>query len=122
MYYHGNYLLVKGHHGYLDYFAQGPLEWYPEWGVDLGAPTSAATTDVTTMKSGGVYRRDFAKGSVLVNPTNAPVNVTLGGTFNLVVPNGGGAVDASGTAPGSITTQSVTQVNVGATTAAIILK
>ena len=122
MYYLGNYLLVKGHHAYLDYFSQGPLEWYPEWGVDLGAPTTAATTDVTTLKSGGVYRRDFAKGSVLVNPSNAPVNVTLGGTYNLVVPTGGGAVDTSGTAPGSITTQSVTQVNVGATTAAIILK
>ena len=122
MYYLGNYLLVKGHHTYLDYFAQGPLEWYPEWGVDLGAPTSTATTDVTTMKSGGVYRRDFAKGSVLVNPTSSTVNVTLGGTYNLVVPSGGGAVDTSGTAPGSITTQSVTSVNVGATTAAIILK
>jgi hypothetical protein len=122
MYYLGNYLLVKGHHAYLDYFASGPLEWYPEWGVDLGAPSSAPTTDVTTMKSGGVYRRDFAKGSVLVNPTSSPVNVTLGGTYNLVVPSGGGAVDTSGTAPGSITTQSVTSVNVGATTAAIILK
>ena len=122
MYYLGNYLLVKGHHTYLDYFAQGPLEWYPEWGVDLGAPTSAATTDVTTLKSGGVYRRDFAKGSVLVNPTSSPVGVQLGGTYNLVVPTGGGAVDTSGTAPGSITTQSVTSVNVGATTAAIILK
>jgi hypothetical protein len=117
----GNYLLVKGHHTYLDYFAQGPLEWYPEWGADLGAPSSSAT-NVSTYASGGVYRRDFAKGSVLVNPTSSPVNVSLGGTFNLVVPSGGGAVDTSGTPPGSITTQSVTSVNVGATTAAIILK
>lgn len=122
MYYLGNYLLVKGHHTYLDYFAQGPLEWYPEWGVDLGTPTSAATTNVSSLASGGVYRRDFTKGSVLVNPTSSPVNVSLGGTFNLVVPSGGGAVDTSGTAPGSITTQSVTSVNVGATTAAIVLK
>jgi hypothetical protein len=121
MYYLGNYLLVKGHHTYLDYFAQGPLEWYPEWGVDLGAPATSATT-VTSLMSGGVYRRDFAKGSVLVNPSSSSVVVALGGTFNLVVPSGGGAVDTSGTAPGSITTQSVTSVTVGATTAAIILK
>ncbi len=78
MYYLGNYLLVKGHHAYLDYFAGGPLEWYPEWGIDLGAPTTPATTDVTTLASGGVYRRDFAKGSVLVNPTSSPVTVALG--------------------------------------------
>jgi hypothetical protein len=121
MYYLGNYLLVKGHHTYLDYFAQGPLEWYPEWGVDLGAPATSATT-VTSLMSGGVYRRDFAKGSVLVNPSSSSVVVALGGTFNLVVPSGGGAVDTSGTAPGSITTQSVTSVTVGATTAAIVLK
>ena len=35
MYYLGNYLLVKGHHTYLDYFAAGPLEWYPEWALSL---------------------------------------------------------------------------------------
>ena len=122
MYYLGNYLLVKGHHTYLDYFAQGPLEWYPEWGIDLGAPTSAATTDVSTLQSGGVYRRDFAKGSVLVNPTSSPVQVQLGGTYQEVTPNGGGAVDASGTAPGSLATASVTSVMVGATTAVVVLK
>jgi hypothetical protein len=122
MYYLGNYLLVKGHHTYLDYFAAGPLEWYPEWGVALGAPTTAQATDVTTLESAGVYRRDFANGSVLVNPTASPVNVSLGGTYNLVVPSGGGAVDTTGATPGTFTTQAVTSVTVGATTAAIVMK
>ena len=122
MYYLGNYLLVKGHHTYLDYFANGPLEWYPEWGVDLGVPSTPAATDVSSMQSGGVYRRDFAKGLVLVNPTGSSVNVSLGGTFQRVVPSGGGAVDASGTPPGSVTTAAVTQVTVGATSAEILLK
>ena len=122
MYYLGNYLLVKGHHAYLDYFASGPLEWYPEWGIDLGEPTSPPTTDVTTMQSGGVYRRDFQKGSVLVNPTSSAVNVSLGGTFQQVVPTGGGAVDTNGTPPGSLSMNPVTQVNVGATTAVVVLK
>ena len=62
LYYLGNYLLVKGHHTYLDYFASGPLEWYPEWSLDIGAPTTAATTNVSDLLQGGVYRRDFAKG------------------------------------------------------------
>ena len=121
MYYLGNYLLVKGHHTYLDYFASGPLEWYPEWSIDLGAPRTTGTTDVTTLASGGVYRRDFAKGSVLVNPTGSPVTVTLSGNYQQVVPTGGGAVDANGDTPGTLTMQPVTQVVVAATGAAVVL-
>jgi hypothetical protein len=120
MYYLGNYLLVKGHHAYLDYFdSNGPLEWYPEWTVDLGAPTTATTTKVSDLLSGGVYRRDFAKGSVLVNPSGSPVTVQLAG--QQVVPSGGGQVPAAGTAPGSITTNTVTSITVGATSAEIVL-
>ena len=79
MYYLGNYLLVKGRHTYLEYFASGPLEWYPEWKIDLGAPSSGTAADVSSLLQGGVYRRDFAKGSVLVNPGGSPVTVPLGG-------------------------------------------
>ncbi len=122
MYYLGNYLLVKGHHTYLDYFAAGPLEWYPEWGIDLGAPSATAPSDVSMLASGGVYRRDFAKGSVLVNPTSSPVTVALGSTMQQVVPAGGGAVDTTGTAPGTLTMQPVSSVTVGATTAVIVLQ
>jgi hypothetical protein len=120
MYYLGNYLLVKGHHTYLDYFASGPLEWYPEWGVDLGAPTTPQTTAVSSLASGGVYRRDFVKGSVLVNPTSSPVTVTISG--NRVVPSGGGAVGASGVAPGTLSMTAVTSVVVAATSAEIVLR
>jgi Hypothetical glycosyl hydrolase family 15 len=119
MYYLGNYLLVKGHHTYLDYFASGPLEWYPEWTVDLGAPSGAQATDVSTMLVGGVYRRDFASGSVLVNPSPSPVTVSI--TGNQVVPSGGGAVDSNGDTPGTVTTTAVTSVTLAATSAAIVL-
>jgi len=122
MYYLGNYLLVKGHHAYLDYFASGPLEWYPEWAIDLGAPMAPNATDVTALASGGVYRRDFANGSVLVNPTSSSVNVPLGATYQQVTPSGGGPVDATGATPGSLTMLPVTSVSVGATTAVILLK
>jgi hypothetical protein len=122
LYYLGNYLLVKGQHTYLDYFANGPLEWYPEWTVDLGAPTTPAPTSVAGLLTGGVYRRDFANGSVLVNPTSSSVTVALGATFQQVVPTGGGAVDAAGDEPGSLSMEPVTSVVVGATTAVIVLK
>jgi hypothetical protein len=120
MYYLANYLLVKGNRTYLDYFAAGPLEWYPEWGLDLGAPkTTGAKAD--DLLQGGVYRRDFAKGTVLVNPSGSAVTVSLGGTMQRVVPAGGGAIDGAGTTPGSISTTPVTSINVAATGAEILL-
>jgi hypothetical protein len=123
LYYLGNYLLVKGHHTYLDYFSTGPLEWYPEWGVDLGPPTTASTSQVSALlDSSGVYRRDFAKGSVFVNPSQAPVTVQLRGTFQQLVPSGGGAVDGSGAPAGILTTTAVTSIVVAPTSATIVLK
>jgi hypothetical protein len=120
MYYLGNYLLVKGHHTYLDYFASGPLEWYPEWTVNLGAPTTVQTTSVASLLSGGIYRRDFANGSVLVNPSSSSVQVTI--TGRQVIPAGGGAVDAVGDQPGTVSTTNVTSVTLAATSAAIVLR
>ena len=120
LYYLGNYLLVKGHHTYLDYFAGGPLEWYPEWEIQLGAPKSSAS-DVSGLLSGGVYRRDFAQGSVLVNPSPSVVTVDLGGTYQRVVPSGGGAVDASGAVAGVLSQQAVTSLDIAATSAEIVL-
>jgi hypothetical protein len=122
LYYLGNYLLVKAHHTYLDYFASGPLEWYPEWAIDLGAPTTPPTTQVSSLLSGGVYRRDFARGSVLVNPSSSPVTAQLGSTMKQVVPTGGGGVDMAGAASGSLTMSPVTSVVVGATSAVILLQ
>jgi Hypothetical glycosyl hydrolase family 15 len=122
LYYLGNYLLVKGHHTYLDSFASSPLEWYPEWGIDLGAPTTPASAQVASLLRGGVYRRDFAKGSVLVNPSFSPVTVQLGSTLQQVVPSGGGAVDTTGMASGTLTRMPVTSVVVGATSAVILLQ
>ncbi|HTB73956.1 MAG TPA: putative glycoside hydrolase [Polyangiaceae bacterium] len=122
MYYLGNYLLVKGRHTYVEYFASGPLEWYPEWKVDLGAPSSGPAADVSSLLAGGVYRRDFAKGSVLVNPGASMVTVALGGTYQRVVPSGGGAVDGTGTEPGTLSMQPVTSIQVQAASAEIVLK
>jgi len=57
-----------------------------------------------------------------LNPSSAPVTVSLGGTFRRVVPGGDGAVDATGTAPGSLTTTDVTSVTVAPTSAELLLR
>jgi len=120
-YYLANYLLVKGTKTYLDYFAQGPFEWYPEWGIDLGAASITAMT-VDALAYQGIYRRDFAKGSVLVNPGATDVMVSLGATMNRVEPSGGGPVDANGDLPGTIGMTSVSTILVPAHGAEILLK
>jgi hypothetical protein len=120
MYYLGNYLLVRGSKTYLDYFAGSPLEWYPEWDIDLGAGQSGPAANVDALLSGGVYRRDFANGVVLVNPGTADVVVTLGATMKRVVPSGGGAIAADGTASGTLARTDVTQVTVAAHGAEIL--
>ena len=58
--------------------------WYPEYstGQQLGTPSAAYTR-----LSNGVYKRQFANGIVLVNPTANSI-----GTFSL----GGGVYSGSG--------------------------
>jgi hypothetical protein len=121
LYYLANYLLVRGDRTYLDYFAQGPLEWYPEWDVDLGAPVTSATTVADLMKA-GAYEREFAKGWAVVNPGDAAVTVTFPTGSKQLVPQGGGAIDATGAAPGMTTTTPVTSLMLAGHTAAIVLK
>jgi hypothetical protein len=121
MYYLGNYLLVRGSRTYLDYFAAGPMEWYPEWGVALGAAVTTGAK-VDELLKDGVYRRDFEKGMVLVNPSSAPVTVVLPKAMTRVVPVGGGAVEADGVAPGTLGMTMVTSVDVAAKGAEILIQ
>lgn len=121
LYYLANYLLVRGDRTYLFYFATSSLEWYPEWNLDLGAATSTSPT-VAGYASSGVYRRDFANGIVLVNPSGSPVTVNLGATFQRVVPSGGGAVATDGTVTGTTSLVPVTSIQVPATGAEILLR
>src|SRR5262249_54020416 len=100
-----SYLLAKGSKTYVAYFATR-LDWYPEWELDLGtAQKTAAKIDELSWQ--GVYRRDFAKGLVLVNPGARDVRVDLGGTFKRVLPEGGGRVAEDGTVSGTIATSNV---------------
>ncbi len=115
-----NYLLVKGTRTYVVYFATA-LDWYPEWTLDLGpARTSAATVNDLYWK--GVYRRDFANGITLVNPTTNLVRVDLGATFRRVDPAGGGAVGPDGTARGTLATTAVSSIQLPPKSAEILLR
>ena len=116
-----SYLLMKGSRTYLVYFASSTLEWYPEWDLDLGAAQRTATT-VDDLLWNGVYRRDFANGVVLVNPTTRPVRVNLGATFKRLEPQGGGAVLRDGVAPGRLMTSTVTSLEIAGKAAEILLR
>ena len=120
-YYLANYLLVKGGRTYLDYFAKSPLEWYPEWGVDLGTALNTGMT-VDDLLVGGVYRREYQRGAALVNPTGAPVTVVVGAGLGVLGMTGGGGVPADGTTPGVITKTAAQTIVVPAYGAAIFVK
>lgn len=59
--------------------AQGSIDpWNAEWTVDLGAAKAAR------YQVGGAWRRDFAGGTVVVNPASASsATVALGGSYLL---------------------------------------
>jgi hypothetical protein len=108
LYYLANYLLVKGNRSYLFYFADSTLEWYPEWEIDLAWQ--------------GVYRRDFVKGSVLVNPATSAVSVTLAAPMQRIDPQGGGAVSADGTLTATVASTPVTSFSLAPSSGTILLR
>jgi len=115
-----NYLLVKGTRTYLAYFVSR-LDWYPEWELDLG-PAQKTAARASDLLWNGVYRRDFTKGVVLVNPGTTPVSVSFDQPLNRVEPQGGGAVASDGTVTGRLTTTTVTTLTLGPASAEILLR
>jgi hypothetical protein len=96
VYYLANYLLVRGGKTYLDDFAASPLEWYPEWELDLGAATSAAA-NVNDLAMQGVYARRLERGWAVVNPGDVDVSITFPNAEKLATPSGGGDITTPGT-------------------------
>lgn len=122
----GCYLLIKGERTYLTLSgAEIDCEWFPEYGIDLGGylgaiPAAAAALLVPDWR---VYRRDYEKGIVLVNPSGAASEtVDLGGSFDLVAASGGGAVPESGIPSGSLSLSPVTAFALPAHSAAVLLR
>ncbi|CEK12960.1 hypothetical protein CWRG_00289 [Chthonomonas calidirosea] len=119
----GSYLLIKGRHTYINMFDTSTLSWYPEYTISLGAPLSepARTISADWDVAWGVYRRDFARGMVLVNPDTRPVKIDLGRTKYLVEAEGGGPVPASGVPMGQLKRRPVRVVTIPSHSARILL-
>jgi hypothetical protein len=119
----GTYLLIKGKYTYLNLDIAMEPEWFPEYAIDLGAPLAALPAGIATFYNATwqVYARHFAKGLVLVNPSNTAHTVDLGGTYFRANPVGGGLVPSNGSAPGSVSYTAVTSLSLGPHQAAIVL-
>lgn len=121
----GMYLLIKGDHTMVNMMAADSLEWYPEYAINLGTDATALPANVDSYVSagwGGLYRRDFQRGVVVVNPTGSTITVpALGRTYWRATPAGGGAVPTSGVAPGSVSYAPVTSLSLASNTAAILM-
>jgi hypothetical protein len=120
----GAYLLTKGRYSYLNMFEKSSLEWYPEYTLDLGPYSAEPQPDVSAYwrPEWRVYRRDYARGMVLVNPDDAPVTISnLGKPFDLAGVRGGGAVGEDGRPPGSLTSETVTAVTIPGHSARVLL-
>ena len=94
---------------------------HPEWDLDLGRAVSTART-VDDYLRDGVYRRDFQRGLVLVNPTDLPREVAFPTPVRRVEPQGGGAVGADGIPFGTIRTTLLDRIVVPARSAELLLR
>ncbi|HHW86218.1 MAG TPA: hypothetical protein GX400_08410 [Chloroflexi bacterium] len=120
----GSYLLIKGDRTYLNLESDMAPEWWPEYDIPIGSPLQPPVAAIDDLADGGVYRRDFTNGFVLVNPAEdgAPISVNLGGVFRLAQPRGGGPVGEDGAPTGSLTYQTVTSVSLPPNSAAVLLQ
>lgn len=95
------------------------LTWFPEYGLDLGAPKGNAKSaaDLTQVVP-GVYDRRFTKGRVLVNPSASDTaTVALGQTCTLQTPSGSTVAELGGDA--TLSVSAVRSVTLGPHSAAI---
>lgn len=121
-----SYLLIKGSQTYFNMLATDmvALEYYPEYRVSLGSAVIPTPSSLSALwhASWGVYRRDYARGIVLVNPGDSSVNIpNLGRSYYWVSAAGGGVVDASGNYGGSLSYNSVSSINLPAHSGAVLL-
>ena len=125
----GSYLLIKGSRSYINIDLGLEAEWWPEYDIPIGTATQSAGNNISALydSSHRVYRRNFANGFVLVNPTSPwdgtgiTVDVNLGGTYKMAQPSGGGAVPENGIPTGSLAYQAVSNVTLPPYSAAVFL-
>lgn len=118
-----SYLLIKGDHSYLNLEVSSLPEWFPEYDLNLGPPKDHLPKMISALlhPSWQVYVRRYAKGFVLVNPTETERRVDLGRQYFRVQPRGGGVVAKDGVPPGSLTYEPVRALVLGAHRSAVLL-
>lgn len=93
----GSYLLIKGAHTYVNFGDGIRVTWFPEYGIDLGAPVDPPAL----RQDRGAFVRRFANGLAVVNPGDSTVTYRLPAPMRLETPSGGGAVPENGVLPSS---------------------
>jgi hypothetical protein len=120
----GSFLLAKGPRSYLNMIQKSSLEWYPEYDLDLGGYVEPPKPDASAYwdPKWKVFRRDYEKGIVLVNPSAEPVSIPrLEKSFRLVSAKGGGAVGPDGKSDGALETTKIDGVTIPAHSARVLL-
>ncbi|MCK6555631.1 putative glycoside hydrolase [Candidatus Binatia bacterium] len=99
----GSYLLVKGTRTYVNLDTGLTPEWWPEYEIPIGTPTTPLPTRIDDLYDApyGVHVREYTNGRVLVNSGNSARSVPLGETLYRADPSGGGTVPSSGVLPSS---------------------
>jgi hypothetical protein len=97
-----SYLLVKGSHAFLNFGDGIQVSWFPEYGVDLGAPLGSLPRSTAALRDArGAFVRRYTRGLVYLNPGEGTIDETVPSGYEQVTPTGGGAVPASGVLPSS---------------------
>jgi hypothetical protein len=90
----GSYLLIKGSRTFVNMDIGLVPQWFPEYGVALGHALAPPPGSIDALRAGGLYVRRYARGLVAVNPDVRAHTLVLGRPMRLVVPVGGGALNA----------------------------
>lgn len=127
-----SHMMSKGRRGYLTMELGYEPEWFAEYSLDLGAAVDTLPVSIAAFRQpSGLYRRRFATGIAVVNPTDAPIASTAAalagdggaGSWVQAVFVGGGELpqdaDVSGT---RVDTVPVTELTVPAHGGVILLK
>jgi hypothetical protein len=97
----GSYLLTKGRHSFINLDIGITPQWFPEYGIRLGRAVDPLPARIgADSTSAGLYVRRFAHGLVVVNPGGTAARYPFGGSLELLVPHGGGALPADASTSG----------------------
>ncbi len=120
-----NYLLVKGHHTYINLEVSQEAEWFPEYDLPIGQPLAGPPGSISDLlNEAGLYARAYSNGLVLANPdpSGQPRSMALNEPMALVTGAvGGGDIPANAKLGWHVTTREVTEVTVPPGSAAILL-